>query len=199
MLIWQQGDAVAQAEINGELLSGNWLLCISFYNDYIFSREELQKIGCVVNIHPALPHLRGRGYDVIPLLEGHSEHGATLHFVTEKIDAGQIIDVLSRPIPAGVGYQEFRSSNQRLSLEMLTRLLGLCQRVGLQQVPAELARDASISPHVWRGSFTNSARLGAMLSELRWRNPEHPLLLQLPATLLAGGLDAAQVETGFPA
>lgn len=186
VFVWEQGDLDSLSAIRSVLLSGECSICISFYNDYIFEREEIEKIGCVVNIHPALPHLRGRGYDIIPLLDKHTVHGATLHFVTESIDAGQIIDVVSQPIPKGITYQDLRSGNQKLSLHMLDRLLRICQRHDPEELPAVLGCLASTSQHVWQGGFINSAKLVAMLSDLRQSHPQHPVLLQLPDLFLAG-------------
>lgn len=186
VFVWEQGDLDSLSAIRSVLLSGDFSLCISFYNDYIFEPEEIEKIGCVVNIHPALPQLRGRGYDIIPLLDNHTIHGATLHFVTESIDAGQIIDVVSQPIPQGITYQELRSRNQMLSLLMLDRLFRICQRNGFLDLPGVLGQLASTSTHVWQGDFMNSARLAAMLSDLRRSHPRHPVLQQLPDVFLAG-------------
>jgi len=181
VLIWQQGDHEARAAISARLLSGSWPLCISFYNDYIFSREEIDALGCVVNIHPALPCLRGRGYDILPLLETHREHGVTLHFVSEKIDAGEIIEVIAQSVPPAIRYPEFRARNQELSLAMLDRLLRRCQHADLTHLHQDLKRMAAAAGLSWSGGFVTSAKLANILHELRAREPDHPLLLHPPA------------------
>lgn len=186
IFVWERGDSSALSAIRADLLSRHWLACISVYNDYVFGREEIANIKCIVNIHPALPDLRGRGYDIIPLLNQDAIHGATLHFVSESIDAGKIIDVISQPIPEGISYLDFRARNQQLCLRMLENLLGICKRHSLEKLPTVLNQVASTSSHVWKGSFTSSAKLAAVLSELRGRYPQHPMLLQLPDSLLEG-------------
>lgn len=195
VLTWQQGDHEARAAIRTRLLSGFWTLCISFYNDYIFSREEIDALGCVVNIHPALPRLRGRGYDILPLLEKHREHGVTLHFVSEAIDAGEIIDVIAQPVPPAIRYPEFRARNQELSLAMLDRLLRRCQHVDLEHLQQDLKQMAAAAVLSWSGGFVTSAKLATMLRELRGREPDHPLLRHIPRALESGHEDGANQAT----
>jgi methionyl-tRNA formyltransferase len=186
---WQQGDQDTGELIRAELLSRKWELCISFYNDYIFSGEEIDACGCMVNIHPALPHLRGRGYDIIPLLQKHREHGATLHFVRESIDAGPIIDVLVQNIPDGIDYQKFRSRNQMLSLNMLERLLWQCRTADATRLFQDFL-DISESRQIsWSGEFVNSRKLARMLLLFKMTSPEHPIFSQIPASLLQAPLD----------
>lgn len=193
VLTWQHGDRQSQAAIRTNLLSGAWPLCISFYNDYIFSREEIEALGCVVNIHPAHPGLRGRGYDILPLLEKHCEHGVTLHFVSEVIDAGEIIEVVTQPVPPAIRYQEFRARNQELSLAMLDRLLSRCRHAGMSHLQQELKRTAAMAGLSWSGGFVTSEKLACRLRELRSREPDHPLLRHIPRELEFGlATDAIQ-------
>jgi methionyl-tRNA formyltransferase len=186
VLTWQQGDSEAHTAIRSRLLSGEWRLCISFYNDYIFSPEEIQVLGCVVNIHPALPTLRGRGYDILPLLQGHREHGVTLHFVSKAIDAGDIIDVITHPIPLDIGYSEFRLRNQTNSLTMLDRLLQRCRHTNMAHLHQNLNQTAAAARLSWSGGFVTSARLACILREFRKRDPDHPLLNHIPRSLEVG-------------
>lgn len=196
VLIWRQGDHEARAAISARLLSGSWPLCISFYSDYIFSREEIDALGCVVNIHPALPGLRGRGYDILPLLEKHREHGVTLHFVSEAIDAGEIIEVIAQPVPPAIRYPEFRARNQVLSLAMLDRLLRRCQQADVTHLHQDLKRMAAAAGLSWSGGFVTSAKLACMLRELRGREPDHPLLRHTPRALESGLADSAIQAAG---
>jgi methionyl-tRNA formyltransferase len=61
---------------------------------------ELPRIGCF-NFHPApLPDFRGRrGYNSA-ILEGCVEYGASVHWVTEAIDTGDLVEVRKFPIAA---------------------------------------------------------------------------------------------------
>jgi methionyl-tRNA formyltransferase len=185
VMVWEQGDTGGRAFINRELTNENWLTCVSIYNDYIFSLEELSKIPVIVNIHPALPSLRGRGYDVLPLIHEHSFHGATLHVVTQDIDAGPIIDVVVEPIPNGIGYLDFRKRNQTLCLKMLDVFLNLYLKTSHEQLKAELNRLVIKSEHTWKGDFIDSANLKCLLSKFFQSHPQHPLAHQIPDQLMS--------------
>jgi phosphoribosylglycinamide formyltransferase-1 len=48
--------------------------------------------GRLINIHPSLlPHFRGLDTHARALQEGATEHGASVHFVTEELDGGPVI------------------------------------------------------------------------------------------------------------
>jgi len=183
VLCWEQGDTSASKAIHDILLSRAWSLTISIYSDYIFSRDEIDTLNCLVNIHPALPLLRGRGYDILPLLNQHSEHGVTLHFVSETIDAGEIIDVIREPIPPATNYAVLRKRNQELSLKMLDRLLQRGIQRDFDHWHTDLKQLATATNQSWSGHFVNSAELGRLLRALRHREPKHPLLQQIPSAI----------------
>lgn len=186
VLVWQQGSAPERRRaLSRTLLSKSAPLCISFYNDYIFSREEIAAFPYLVNIHPALPNLRGRGHDTLPILEAHRDYGATLHFVDEEIDSGRIIEVIARPKPQPVAYATFRRMTQMLSLEMLERLLQRGRRTGLASLAPELHHQALQAGLQWSGERLTSQRLAARLRDADRRQPRHPLLAELPAQLWA--------------
>ena len=62
------------------------------------SLAALPKTGCF-NFHSApLPEFRGRrGYN-FAILEGHDSYGATVHWVSEKFDCGDIVEVRRFPV-----------------------------------------------------------------------------------------------------
>lgn len=58
--------------------------------------------GRLVNIHPSLlPKYPGTKTHERALEAGDSEHGATVHFVVEEVDAGEIIGQATMPIEPG--------------------------------------------------------------------------------------------------
>ena len=68
-------------------------IIISLYFKQILRREVLNipKVGCL-NLHPAkLPYYRGISPVFWALANGEGEVGISLHFMTEKIDAGSIV------------------------------------------------------------------------------------------------------------
>lgn len=53
----------------------------------------------ILNLHPApLPLNRGSHHSFWSIIEGHPM-GATIHWMTEELDAGPIVDTVSMPIP----------------------------------------------------------------------------------------------------
>ena len=59
-------------------------------------------IGRLINIHPSLlPRFRGLNTHMRAIAEGASEHGASVHFVTSKLDAGPIIAQIPVPVLPG--------------------------------------------------------------------------------------------------
>ena len=84
----------------GDLDLGNVDLVLSFLYWKKIPREliDLPRIGCF-NFHPApLPEYRGRrGYN-FAILEGAEEYGASVHWVSEQFDGGEIVEVRHFPI-----------------------------------------------------------------------------------------------------
>lgn len=73
-------------------------LGISFLYNYRVPREELAK-ATWINFHPApLPEYGGRNVAYHAILNGATEFGATVHYMTEDFDAGDIIEVRRFPI-----------------------------------------------------------------------------------------------------
>ena len=122
-IIWRRGDRSRRAAARQTLLGTRWDLALSVYSDLILRPDELVQITVPLNIHPALPALRGRGYDRLPLIEGHRHYGATLHWMTAAIDAGPILCMLSRDLPADTTHGVLRRRTQALSLQLLEQTL----------------------------------------------------------------------------
>lgn len=74
----------------------------------------------VINLHGApLPEMRGSLCDVMALIEGRSEFGASLHWMDTGIDTGDVLVVRRFPIePDDTVYDLFTKSNQ-VGLEMI--------------------------------------------------------------------------------
>lgn len=181
-LIWQKGTektAVRQA-----LRSRSWLITVSFYNDFIFSYDDFDFLGLPLNVHPSLPSLRGVGYDHIPLIENHEEHGATLHFlkrpshhklnIRNDVDAGRIIRIRKRKVSPEATYGDLRVFNQQIVLEMLTEL---CEQMlawgDTETVHRELCSEANETDLEWSERYIDSSTLCKRLEKLRVYNPDH--------------------------
>jgi methionyl-tRNA formyltransferase len=92
---------------------------------------SLGRIGCL-NFHPApLPDLRGLGGYNVAILEGRDEWGVSCHFVDERFDTGDLVEVERFPI------DPTRETAFSLDLASQERLLALFQRVMTQALSGE--------------------------------------------------------------
>ncbi|MCZ7600762.1 MAG: formyltransferase family protein [Gammaproteobacteria bacterium] len=92
-------DESAETAVREVLLRRTFDLAISFYSCFIFRPTELERIPVPLNIHPALPSLPGWCHELLPVLKGHDTVGVTVHWMSETIDSGRIIDVFEYPLP----------------------------------------------------------------------------------------------------
>ncbi|HKT14087.1 MAG TPA: formyltransferase family protein [Allosphingosinicella sp.] len=124
-LSWDVNRLEDRSEILSQIAASRWDLAISFYSDLILPPAALHAIGLPLNIHPALPRIRGVGHDIVPLVEGHATVGTTLHRMEPAVDLGEIFAVQEAALPAAQTYAGLRAFNQSLSLAMLDRLCEL--------------------------------------------------------------------------
>jgi len=169
--IWTRGDAAAEREIRQCIRSRRWDAAVSFYSDFIFHEPDLEAVALPLNIHPALPCVPGLGYDILPLLENHDRHGATLHHMEREVDTGEIFDVLSRPLPANVERAELRRRNQQAALDLLEKWIPPLAAARCPKEILHLLRAEKPAGAVWSGR---------RLSRREWRElsespslPEH--------------------------
>ena len=117
-----ESDLYGAAE-RGELGQVDLVVSFLFWNRIREPLISLGRLGCI-NLHPApLPDLRGVGGYNVALLEGRDEWGVSCHFVDDRIDTGDLVEVERFPIDA--------AAETALSLDVLSqeRLLALFQRV----------------------------------------------------------------------
>ncbi len=186
-LIWKKGtDKTATRQ---QLRSRSWLFTISFYNDFIFSYDDFDFLGLPLNVHPSMPSIRGVGYDHVPLIENHKEHGATLHFlnrpsnqklnIKRDVDSGKIIRVRKRKLGPETNHGNIRRFNQQIALEML---VGLCEQMlawrCVETVRRKLNAEADENNLVWTERYIDSSTLQKMLEELRVSNPDHRVFVK---------------------
>ena len=145
-----------------EIAAIPWDLALSFYSDLVLSPAALAAIGLPLNIHPALPRIRGVGHDLIPLVECHATVGTTLHRMERRIDSGEILLVHEVPLAAGHSYASLRKLNQSLSLAMLDRLCALMREGrGMQQLE-DLLRAGAADVHQRWGAYYSRRMVAAL-------------------------------------
>lgn len=163
---WDINGDRASSTILTAISAKRWDVAVSFYSDLILPAACLEAIALPLNIHPALPHIRGVAHDVLPLVENHPAIGATLHHMDCAVDTGRIYDVLEVPLPPGQTYQSIRALNQAASLRMLDRLCGmLVGAVELAALQASLLAQASPTRREWGPYYSRK-----MVAELKARH-----------------------------
>jgi methionyl-tRNA formyltransferase len=175
-VIWKKGDKAGREEARRFIRSRRWDLAISFYNDLLFKPEDLAAIDLPLNIHPARPELPGVGYDTIPLIHRHTEHGATLHTMNENIDDGAILHVLERPLPDGLTGKELRARNQKLCLDLLEEAVSKLTAAKCWREAEEiLTHKGNGRDRNWSDAYISKKDVLARLEELKGVAPTHPV------------------------
>ncbi|NNC90761.1 MAG: hypothetical protein HKN82_20075 [Akkermansiaceae bacterium] len=172
-LCWDRSKEATRKEALAVVATRRWDLCISFYSDLIIPPDLLDRIDLALNIHPALPAVRGTGYDAIPLVDAHPSHGTTLHRMVEEIDAGQIFHVIERPLEAATA-TELRRTNQVLCARHLRMLCDWMLRCGTPQaLEAQLQKLAAGQSRQWGDAYLSRRDLDDLLATLRCLDPDH--------------------------
>ena len=112
-----------------------------------------------LNIHPALPQVPGLGYDIIPVLEHHTHHGATLHWMEARVDSGEIFDVIERRLATGTSPQTLRQLNQCAALDLLARWVPRLALARDHEARVASLRSALAAPMQWGGTRLSRAAL----------------------------------------
>lgn len=173
-IIWQRGDGAGRDAARRLIRSRDWALCVSFYSDLILQAADLARIRIALNIHPAAPSLRGRGYDTLPLVLGHAHFGVTLHHMVAEVDAGAIIATRTEALAADTTGTALRAATQQLCLAMLRDLAGELAACGdPDTLERWLDSRQGQCPQAWTGPYISGAQLERMLAALRQRCPQH--------------------------
>ena len=159
-LSWDVARPADAARLLARIEADRWSLAISFYSDLVFPVAALEAIELPLNIHPALPRIRGVGHDIVPLVERHATVGVTLHRIDPPIDTGKILDVFEVPVPPGATYGSLRALNQASSLRMLDRLCAaMTASTDLAGLERRLAR---ATPHAWSDAYYSRKQVAAL-------------------------------------
>lgn len=86
----------------------------------------------IINFHPApLPDAKGVGMSSQAIIQGFSEWGITVHYVNEKFDDGDIIEVSRFEIPRNIISIELQFLTQIEQLKLLKRIIPEFESGGL--------------------------------------------------------------------
>jgi hypothetical protein len=174
-LTWFSWDVNAQQPCGpplAKIAAARWELAISFYSDLVLSPAALAAIRLPLNIHPALPRIRGVGHDLVPLVENHAEIGTTLHRMDRIVDSGEILLVHEVKLPPRQTYASLRKLNQSLCLAMLDSICAMMVEArdvpGLQRI---LSAHAARTPHVWGDTYYSRRMIAQMMAAARLPMP----------------------------
>lgn len=206
-LIWQKGTP--KAPVHRQIQRRKWLFTISFYSDFIFAGNDFPHLGLPLNLHPSLPVLRGVGYDHIPLIENHREHGGTLHYmdpppeprlrISDGVDTGRIVRVRKRGLSPTATYGDIRAMNQRIVLEMLAELCGQLSNWGcVATAHRELCREADENGLNWSERYLDGPARERILEKLYCTNPGHRVFDRSLSMGDDAGADSADAAHGTP-
>lgn len=97
---------------------------VSYLNPYIIPKALIAKAaGRAYNIHPAPPEYPGRDTVHFAFYDGHPVWGATLHELTEEVDAGTVLDVLETPVDRSQGVMAMRAVGHHNAFRLYQRNL----------------------------------------------------------------------------
>ena len=119
---------------------------------YILGKEllHLPRYGCI-NFHPGfLPYNRGMNPNVWPFIED-SPAGVTLHYMTEKVDKGDIIAQKQIPIEAD---DTAGSLEKKTWIEIVALFKKTWPKIKKQQVKSIPQDDAKATVHTAKDIFT---------------------------------------------
>jgi methionyl-tRNA formyltransferase len=98
-------------------------LLLSFGTSVIVPRHLLaQKSLLALNVHGASPQFPGRDPHHFAIYHNVQEYGATLHHMTEYVDAGAIADVELFPVPADCSATELLRQAHAAGFKLIERL-----------------------------------------------------------------------------
>jgi len=139
-------DVLAGRSTNADIDLGRIDLVLSFLFWRRIERPliDLPRIGCF-NFHPApLPGFRGRrGYN-FAILEGCTEYGASVHYVADTLDTGDLVSVRTFPVAP----DETALSLERKTLRLLVGMFGefvdgVCAGAPIPRTPQGPGRSAT--------------------------------------------------------
>jgi len=158
----------ALASRGGVLPSGQRIDDIDLVLSFLFWKKiekpliAVPRLGCF-NFHPApLPEFRGRrGYN-FAILEQHAEYGASVHWVSERFDEGDLVEVRRFPIAPHETAFSLEQRTMPVLFEMFTDFIarvkagqpierrpqGKGQSATLEQMRAAMRIDLSESPEL---------------------------------------------------
>lgn len=98
-------------------------ILFSFSHSILIPKEILKKVKIAINVHAGPPSYPGRDIQHFAIYDGVKTHGATLHRMTDKVDAGDILDVEMFPVKERTTPSELHKMANEASYKLIFRNL----------------------------------------------------------------------------
>jgi len=175
-VIWDI-HSVPDTKARNVVSAGPWDVVFSVHNDLLFSAREIAGMSLALNLHPALPIIRGIGHDVIPILERHSDVGVTLHEIIERVDSGLIFHVARLPLQSNASRSGVRKITQTLSLDLLEWSAQLVHQAASAREAREALRTTGNGASQQWGEISRTRnQLARLVADIKRREPMSPIL-----------------------
>ena len=117
---WADSLEILEGHFRSETIN----LMISFGTSVIVPGWILDKLDLTaVNIHAASPQYPGRDPHHFAVYDGVAQYGATLHFMTQNVDSGPIIDVELFDVPDDVCPIDLQEKSNKAAFKLLEKYL----------------------------------------------------------------------------
>ena len=101
----------------------NFDYLISYANGMILNEKILKHYEKKkkLNFHPSTPKYRGRDTQHFACYNSERKFGATLHYLTEKIDSGKILDTVEFKVKKNSNHYEYQKISHRALHQLLKK------------------------------------------------------------------------------
>jgi len=123
-------------------------LLLSVYGRFVVPDDVLQSVRHAINIHPSLlPKYRGRNPMFWALLEGETRAGVTAHYMTARVDGGDIIVQKSFDImPEDTGFTLHRKAMRHAADLVWEVYEKVFFQKGLELIPQNERESSTVQP-----------------------------------------------------
>lgn len=141
-------------------------LLLSFGTGVIVPRHILHIPGLVaLNVHPASPEYPGRDPHHFAIYHDATGYGATLHFMEEFVDSGEIIDVELFPVPDHATPAFLLEQANAAGFKLIKRLFEKCKHSGIATVSPKVPKINWASRKNTRKDFLDLCKVDCSMSQ----------------------------------
>ena len=152
-------------------------LLMSFNTGVIVPEHILQLPGLIaLNIHAASPDFPGRDPHHFALYHGVKKYGATIHYMTGKVDQGHIINMKLFDVPERISAAELLAKADKVGIELMRQFFNAYAVSGAPEPKSGIFWGSQKST---RNDFIELCRIDCTM-------PESEFLRRLESTAMPG-------------